>query len=137
MSTTLAKWTPAEVVTEKRKAFTPAQKAIIRARQKWRCNCGCGKSIKGKRHEFNHKIALALGGTHDIDNAEALLPDCHKPHTAMVKAVKSKADAQGGRTGWYARLKRNGPKLKCNRPLESRGFDKSRSKGFDGIVRPR
>lgn len=122
------KWAPSEVETEKRKAFTPKQKAIICERQNWLCNCGCGRSIKGKRHEFNHIVALALGGKHALENAEALLSECHKPHTDKVKAVKSKADAAGGRTGQYARRLRNGSRLK------SRGFNQSLSKKLNGQV---
>lgn len=71
----------------------------------------------------DHIIPLALGGRHNASNFQCICVPCHKTKTkADVKAI-AKAKRLAGETG-------NGPK----RPIRSRGFDKGRTRRFDGSV---
>lgn len=45
-------------------------------RQGWRCACGCGRPIRDQFH-VDHRVALARGGAHRIDNLQLLAPVCN------------------------------------------------------------
>ena len=72
--------------------------------------------------EYDHIKPLVLGGTNEPENIRALAPKPHKEKTKDDIKRKSKADRQAGITGQYARRNRNGPKLRSNQKLNSRGF---------------
>jgi len=93
----------------------------ILARQGGHC-AACGK-LMGEFH-IDHIIPIALGGADDDGNVEAICATpCH--------AIKTKADVKA-----IAKAKRleRGPQP-SKRPMKSQGFDKTRSRGFDGKVR--
>jgi 5-methylcytosine-specific restriction endonuclease McrA len=106
-----------------RKAFTPKQRLEVLLACKGRCAI-CREKITGP-FEVEHRVPLALGGTNDPSNLEAVHPTpCHALKTlADVKAI-AKARRLAGETC-------AGP---TKRPLKSRGFDKTRSRKFNGSV---
>lgn len=79
--------------------------------------------------EWDHKQALALGGTNSPDNLNPLHKACHR-----LKTSGSKATSYGSDIHAIAKTKRlaNGPKKHKGRKLQSRGFDKSHKTKFTG-----
>lgn len=63
-----------------RGCLTEDQKAEIVKNQKGKCNC-CGEKL-GKKIEFDHRKALANGGTNAVENFQALCPSCHQDKTS-------------------------------------------------------
>jgi 5-methylcytosine-specific restriction endonuclease McrA len=55
---------------------TTADIAAINARQNYVCACGCGESTRWEYH-VDHRIALARGGTHTLNNLQILYPLCN------------------------------------------------------------
>ena len=83
--------------------------------------------------DVDHIIPLWCGGSNRDSNLEALCVDCH--------ALKTKAEASARAKVNRIEKKAEG-RMKPKRPiggqkLQSRGFDKSRTKTFSGKVRPR
>lgn len=109
------------------RSVSQAMKARVREEQ----GGNCARSwCEAPALDVDHIIALWNGGNNDRTNLEALCTACHGQKTKAEAALRAKADRQGGFKGQAARRQKNGSKLK------SRGFDKTRSKGFDGKVRP-
>ena len=108
----------------KRKAMTPARKArILKAHncKCWRCN---EAFENGEKVEFDHKIALARGGTDDDENIGPAHVDCHK-----LKTFGTKARRLGSDIFEIAKTKRLAKKhkepRKPNHRFPSRGFNNS------------
>ena len=99
-----------------RRPLSPSQKAQVRARQDHKC-AECGKPLEG-RVEFDHVLALALGGANDISNFEALCAKpCHQARTRVTVGMKSKADrARNFQETGHGRLheRKRWPSLKFN-----------------------
>ncbi len=107
-----------------RRRLTPSQKAQILERQAWTCGCGRGCDLRGQAVEYDHAIALALGGSDMPENMQALLIACHRLKTkADVKAI-SKAKRRARFMAEGRTRTRKGP------PMRSRGFTGWRR--FDG-----
>lgn len=73
---------------------TPAParvKARIVLRQNGICACGCGVKLglAGERIEFDHTLALILGGENSEANLRALRSPCHRAKTREDVAQKS------------------------------------------------
>lgn len=124
-----------------RKALSRTQVILLCQRQAQGpilCGCGCGEPLEPVKegvideHDLPRKLsAEGYEAERDsLDNRSLLRKPCAMEKTRTDLAQIAKAKAQGGETGQYARRQKNGSKLK------SRGFDKTRSKGFDGKVRP-
>lgn len=66
-------------------------KARIVGRQNGICACGCSVKLgmAGERIEFDHEIALILGGANAEGNLRALRAPCHKVKTKADVAQKS------------------------------------------------
>ena len=66
-------------------------KARIVMAQDGICACGCGVKLgsAGERIEFDHEIALILGGENRESNIRALRCRCHKGKTRQDGAQKS------------------------------------------------
>ena len=62
-----------------RGCLTDDQKAEIVKNQKGRC-ASCGEKLK--KIEFDHRKALANGGTNAVENFQALCPSCHQDKTS-------------------------------------------------------
>ncbi len=69
----------------------PRVKARIVLRQGGICACGCGQKLgaSGERIEFDHEVALVLGGANDEDNLRALRKPCHRAKTAQDVSQKA------------------------------------------------
>lgn len=69
----------------------PRVKARIVLAQDGICACGCGVrlGLAGERIEFDHTIALILGGENRESNLRALRAPCHKAKTRADVAQKS------------------------------------------------
>jgi 5-methylcytosine-specific restriction enzyme A len=110
---------------EKRRYLSKADKSAVRLRQDFHCACGCGKPLTGAI-EYDHELALDLGGTNDLSNFRALMADCHRE--------KSKADAKLIAKGRRIRRKAAGTFNVNRKRLVSRGFQKSFRRKMDGSV---
>lgn len=113
-------------------------KETLLAKQNGKCSL-CGQELCG-RIDWDHIIPLALGGPDTPENLQAVHADgCHSEKTKQdIKRIR-KADRQGLRAGPRARLRRRkaqglGSKLQSRRKIVSAGFDKTRTKRFDGTV---
>jgi 5-methylcytosine-specific restriction endonuclease McrA len=73
-----------------RRRFTAAEKAEVLDRQNGLCDCGCGRSILDAV-EFDHTIAIALGGQDALHNINARLPECHLRKTKIDVKMIAKA----------------------------------------------
>lgn len=73
--------------------------------------------------QYDHHLALIDGGKHTVENLRYICQPCHKIKSARehIANCKAKRLASGGR-------KRKGP------PMRSRGFNKTLTKKFDGLV---
>lgn len=69
----------------------PRVKARIILRQGGICACGCGQKlgVAAEPIEFDHEVALILGGPNDEDNLRALRKPCHRSKTALDVAQKA------------------------------------------------
>lgn len=114
--------------------FSQAVKRSAWARCKGRCE-GCGKDLTGPSFVFDHKLPLRRGGDASIDNCQVLCDD--GPDSCNAKKTYAE-DIPG-----IAAIKRYGKNrlpLDVDRPakkpgsIRGRGFDKSRSRKFNGEV---
>lgn len=132
----------ADLDIEERKPFGTTQKNSMLLRQSicgadrvYRAQCDVcsetiaelnadGRWVKQRPFEFDHVKARGLGGRTTEANGRAICGHpfaCHKTKSADDVERMAKADAQGGRTGQWARraaLKANGGKPR----LQGRGF---------------
>ena len=119
------------VVIEKRKPLTRAQFGQIMIDQGGRCGCGCGEKLQPMTEGVTdeHRIPLAIGGTNDLTNRELWRTPCAKAKTAKKDQP---AIAKCNRI-----IARENGTRRERKPIQSRGFDKSQTRGFDGKVKPR
>lgn len=110
-----------------RKSFTPKQRLEILLASDGRCKI-CQEKIIGD-FEIEHRVPIALGGTNDPSNLEAVHPQpCHSGKTKAD--VKSIAKAK--------RLERKAnPETRKAPTMKGRGFQTALTRGFNGKVRPR
>lgn len=115
-----------KVELDPRRCFTARQKAQIFKRANGLCEL-CGAKIF-IRWIAGHKISHALGGPTTIENGRVECPGCagktHKDDTATAAKTKAVAEI----TGQKSRRDKNGPQI------QSRGFDRTYSKKFNGKV---
>ena len=60
---------------------TATMKKIVASRQKWHCK-SC-KNVLDETYEVDHIIPLYTGGGNNIENLQALCPNCHRKKTIM------------------------------------------------------
>ena len=119
------------VTIEKRRPLTRRESLQLMLDQNGRCGCGCGVKLDpmGEGVIDEHRVALALGGTNDLTNRELWRKPCAgrktaaKDAPAIAKAKRIEARENGTR--------------RPRKPIQSQGFDKSKTRGFDGKVRAR
>ena len=120
-----------------RKKLTPKERTQMWADQKGLCGCGCGEPLSADEGTVGeHRFWFVALGCNEKPDAMFRKP-CAMRKTAgprgditVIAHVKRLAE---GRTQADKRAK-HGPKLRSNSKLQSRGFDKSLSKKFDGTV---
>ena len=126
-----------------RKALTRTETILLCQRQAQGpilCGCGCGEPLDPVKERVvdEHVIPRKLveeGSEAErdvIENRRFYRWPCALKKTKADLAQIAKADRQAGETGQRARRDRRGSGL-----IKSRGFDKTKSKGFDGKVRDR
>ena len=72
----------------KRRYLSPFEKETVRVRQDQKCAC-CGESLATGGIQYDHALALHLGGTNDIENFRALNPRHHMKKT--IRELKARA----------------------------------------------
>lgn len=123
--------TPAAQI-EKRRPLTRAEFGQLMIDQDGRCACGCGEKLQPMTEGVidEHLRALALLGTNALENRALYRKPCARKKTDEEDTPRiAKAKAQAGETGQYARRQKRG-----QGSIQSRGFDKTRTKRFDGSV---
>lgn len=123
--------TPAAQI-EKRRPLTRAEFGQLMVDQDGRCACGCGEKLQPLTEGVidDHLRALGLLGTNALENRALYRKPCARKKTDEQDTPRiAKAKAQGGETGQYARRQKRG-----QGSIQSRGFDKTRTKRFDGSV---
>jgi len=116
-----------------RKPLTRVQILQLAIRQKLLCGCGCGAPLDPVCID-EHMVpreTLPKDRCDHIDNRALLNVPCAKAKTKDDQAVIGHWRRARGDSGQVKRRKENGSKLK------SRGFDRTKTKGFDGKVRER
>jgi 5-methylcytosine-specific restriction endonuclease McrA len=78
--------------------------------------------------DVDHILPLWLGGSNREKNLEGLCAGHHAAKTKAEASLRAKAKR---------REQRDQGTRRPRQPIASRGFDKSQTRGFDGIVRPR
>ena len=112
-------------VPEKRRSFTARQRNEVANRQDWLCNiCKC--DLWGIRFDVDHVQRLDALGKHEPDNWQALCVPCH--------ADKTRTDNREAKKG---RRIRGDNKPRVKKAIPSRGFDRTKTRGFNGKVRER
>jgi len=111
----------------RRPNVTQAQKLAVLKRDAIFMCPHCKRELPASEAEFDHAHGLADLGPHDIENIRCLCGDCHRE--------KSKFE-----TKRRAHMDRIIEKRERPRPpsrLRSRGFDKTKTRKFNGIVEQR
>lgn len=99
-------------------AIPPKVKARIWIRCQGRCALTGVKLGPGVPHDFDHIKPLSMGGEHREANLQLVSRDAHRRKTAAEAPARAKADRiRAKHLGLYPRSKR---------PLQSRGFEKTR-----------
>jgi 5-methylcytosine-specific restriction endonuclease McrA len=98
--------------TEERKHLSPVKKIGLIEKQGKKCAC-CGCSPT--RFEFDHIQELALGGTNDDDNWQALCRNCHTAKTKLGASERKVMRKKRDLTSQWARRQRDKPAMKLNR----------------------
>lgn len=81
--------------------------------------------------QWDHHLALVDGGAHDVENIRPICPGCHRRKSAREHKNNAKAKRLAAAREAHERGEKKASRMK------SRGFDKTRSKKFDGTVVPR
>ena len=111
---------------EGRKHIPERVKHAVALLQGGLCGCGCGAQLEPDC-ELEHGLAVALGGTNDIENLSWWNKGCHKPKTADDIRRIRKADRQ--QKFWLGTKKRKG------RKLQGRGFEGWRKFNGEMVIR--
>lgn len=116
---------PADLV-ETRRVLSRRQTIELAVRQNGRCGCGCGVKLDALKEGVidEHIIPLELTGSNDLENRALFRKPCAAKKTTDDFAKIAKAKRLAGETCTK-------PK---GRPIQSRGFDKTVSRKFDGSV---
>lgn len=109
----------------KRQGFKPRDVAAVFIKYEARC-AKCREKVALGEYEIDHIQALDHLGKHELENWQLLCSPCHTRKTASDVKASAKGRRIRGEVG-------NGPR----KEIRSRGFDRTRSKGFDGKVRVR
>ena len=98
-----------------RQRLTKFEYATLFLAQKGLCGCGCRQRLEAGKVDEEHSRPVGLLGDPKPDSLWRR--DCHRRKTKEDIARIAKANAQGGRTGQWARRKKNGSKLKSRNTL--------------------
>jgi len=117
-----------DVAIEPRRPLSRRDTIELAVRQGGRCGCGCGGKLDALSEGVidEHVIPLARGGSNDLENRALWRKPCAVEKTKGDRTADAKVKRLRGETcaGEPARK------------LQGRGFDKTRTRGFDGKIRP-
>lgn len=111
--------------------ISPKLRAETLLKSKGRC-AHCAARIVAGKFQADHIVRWSDGGRTEIGNLQALCPPCHLLKTRTIDtpgAAKTKRMPK-------ACLVREPDDIEPSR-LQGRGFDRTKTKGFDGKVRAR
>ena len=127
---------PTKIKRGNRKRLTPKERAAMWSRQQGLCGCKCGEPLsKTEGTVGEHFWFVCLGNSEKPDalfRKPCALKKTNGPRGDLTVASRVKRYAEG-RTQADKRAK-NGPKLRSNSKLQSRGFNKSLRKKMNGEV---
>jgi hypothetical protein len=120
-----------------RRPVGTARKRRCHTRENGKCwMCGKPVEMTGPTVRYDHKLPLELGGADDDANLYPLHAEpCDRIKTAADRVRIDKARRIRKREDGTRRERRNIPQHVNG--LQGRGFDKTLTKGFDGVVRER
>lgn len=81
----------------KRRRFSPAALAIVWARQKGLCACGCKEALIVGQVDYDHQRPLSMGGDDTLENLRALIRKHHLAKTRAEATVRAKMDRAGAK----------------------------------------
>jgi hypothetical protein len=135
---------------QKRKPLTRREFATLILAQEGRCGCGCGKKLQADRIIDEHLTPLDSLGSNALENRALYDRDCAKRKTKTDRAARDKGRRIRGEVGQGPKRpipsrpliqthRSEDPKRwqAAGRKIQSRGFDRTKSKGFDGKIRER
>ena len=119
------------VVIDKRKPLTRREVIQLMLDQEGRCGCGCGEKLQPMTEGVIDEHVIPLGireNANELANRALYRKPCAAKKTpgdqsAIAKCKRIVARTEGTR--------------RARKPIASRGFDKSQTRGFDGKVRLR
>jgi 5-methylcytosine-specific restriction protein A len=112
--------------------MTPKRRLRLWLAHDGRCAlCRVKVPLKGTVMDHAIQLWLESEGREDDANLRPLCPDCDKPKTAKDAAIRAKVKRIRIKHGLEPR------KAKPSRPIQSRGFDKTKSRKFNGEVTTR
>jgi len=85
-----SKKTTSETPKPKRKTLAKASRTLILKSQNYKCDM-CHKDISKISPDFDHRIPLAMSGQDEIENIQALCPNCHRIKTQRDRLAISRA----------------------------------------------
>lgn len=121
----------------KRASLTKRERAAMHASQGGLCGCGCDRPL-GERYIAEHVWCVAMGNESKPD--ALYRADCAAEKTRNDIKLISKTKRQSGKiTGQQARRARRkeegrAPLIRSNPAMQSRGFDRTKTKKMDGRV---
>lgn len=122
-----------QLIPAKRKKFSPKVRREVLAAQEGLC-AACEERIFG-RYDIDHILEHDLGGSDEPLNLVALHPECHRPKTSARAPVLAKVHRLAKAT--FGEPDDTPSRIRSNPKIQSAGFRKDVTKGFDQKVRPR
>ena len=114
------------VAPQNRVKLTPKRRLEVLIAFGGRCNT-CKEKITGP-FDIDHVLALINGGSNEVGNLVPLHPECHRLKTKGDVKIAAKIKRLNAREDGTRRERK---------PIQSRGFDTTKSRRFDGSVVPR
>jgi 5-methylcytosine-specific restriction protein A len=68
----------------------------IKLRDRFTCQCGCGRIGTERELEIDHRVPLYDGGTEDDSNLQTMLIECHERKSQAERNEISKARPRNG-----------------------------------------
>tara|TARA_R110000822_G_scaffold49674_4_gene130077 strand:+ start:51 stop:422 length:372 start_codon:yes stop_codon:yes gene_type:complete len=122
---------------QKRRKLTKGQKTDLLIRERWTCK-ECKQPIqRADLIEWDHTLALARGGTDELENIVPLHRQCHLLKTFHPRSRATTLASDLFEIAKTKRLIRKREKPKVEGGLKSRGFSKRFKRKFNGEVEER